>query len=873
MVEKKRSNRGKTSGRKSPTKPTGDRPLLQSEPPMKFKFLIASLVLIAAICFLYPGHVFQDKIFFAGDNQAAASFAAALKHGLADEGAYPVWNPYLFAGMPSFGSLSHTPYVYPVGAVLGILSKYLFFPNYLWLLFHTFLTGLGTYLLLRDRQVWFIPAVTAGVLIMWMPNLVAVGANGHGSQACAVGYIPIALLFWDRLWRGKGLVLYGAALVAVLGLSMLRGHLQISYYTYMLIGLHLLVFGVMRLVDGSRGTIPKSTALPRKWFDKLTNRGEKYSTGSAAAEIVWAAAVLAVIVAASLMICAVLYLPVHDYAQYSTRGASEAGGLDYGYATSWSLHPSEALTFLFPFSFGFGKDLYFGHMPFTDYPNYVGLIILAFAGLALFRVRDRFTIFLTVVVIVTTFISFGKYLPILYDPLFKWLPYFDKFRVPVMILIVQQIAFLVLFGIGLNKILRSDPSAGQKFAVRGLAAALLIFVLVILTQSFWSGEFAGLISKNIRATRNPQEQVLVAKVVGGFLFRDLVRFAIVLSAMFALLFLYFNRKLSYAVFGLLLLVLAATDFYIIDRKILHPEKFRQHEQLRIIHDRSVQDKYKDPDDLIRFLKKDSRHFRIFPLDSPQRPFSQMFQSNRFMNFGISSIGGYHPAKLKVYEEFFGALTRSLSVGRFQLIDMLNVRYVVTGVELPGIPRLREVWRGVNYAGQQRFAYENLPAMPRVWQVGSYRVATAEQALDLLAEGKVDLASTVILEKNPVIEPVPGDTSAVEAVVESYGYNEIHVTAKSNTPSILVLSEIYYPDWQVEVDGEPAELLRANHIIRAVALPAGEHEVVFSYDTSLLKKGAVVSATVLGLVTLIIIVSLVLSMRGRKGGNASSRTDV
>ena len=83
-----------------------------------------------------------------------------------------------------------------------------------------------------------------------------------------------------------------------------------------------------------------------------------------------------------------------------------------------------------------------------------------------------------------------------------------------------------------------------------------------------------------------------------------------------------------------LLIVAMVDFYLIDRHILHPQDFRQHEGLRIIHDRSVLDKYKEPDVVIRFLKQDQRHFRVFPMDSPQRPFSRLYQSNRFMNFGI-----------------------------------------------------------------------------------------------------------------------------------------------------------------------------------------------------------------------------------------------
>jgi NADH:ubiquinone oxidoreductase subunit 6 (subunit J) len=830
-------------------------------------------VLVVAIVLLYPGHVFQDRIFFAGDNQAAFSFSTVAEEPM-EEGIYPVWNPYLFAGMPSFGSLSFTPYVYPPNAFLKLLVKYLFFPKYLWLFFHTFLAGFGTYLLLRDRKASFMPALTAGVLMMWMPNLVAVGANGHGSQACAVGYIPFALLFWDRMWRGKGILVNGAALVIVLGFSMLRGHLQISYYTYALIAMHLLFFGVARLVDGINGKIPEASVLPRWILSKLTGGGRRYSTGPAVLELAWSAMLLVVVVGGSLLISAVLYLPTHDYAQYSIRGATTAGGVDYSYATSWSLHPLESLTFLFPYSFGFGKDLYFGHMPFTDYPNYVGFVVLACALAAMIMARTRFVWFLFFVVVISTLVSFGKFFPILYDPLFKWAPYFNKFRVPVMVLIVQQFALVVMAGFGLDALLRASPEKGKRNAVTGLAVAFLIFMIVILSHGFWPGEFANAISGNIRGARNPQEQLLVARVVGNYLFKDLVRFSIMLAAMFVLMFVYYKRKFPGRLFCVLLLGLAMIDFYLVDRNILHPEIFRKHEQLRIIQDRSVMDQYREPDGVINFLKREKRPFRIFPMDNPQRPFSRMFQSNRFMVFGISSIGGYHPAKLAIYEKFFAAFHRGLSSGHLQLLDMMNVRYLVTGAELQDHPRFRAVWSGQNDLGEPRFIYENLGALPRAWMVESYRVADDKTALDLLAAGKVDVAKEVILEKEPAVIPSnAGGDSVTTVEIEKLGFNEIRVKTKADSPSILVLSEVYYPDWRVEVDGKPAELLRANFILRAVALEGGEHDVVFRYDTSLLKKGAYISGTSLGVFVLVLIVGLVFTLRGRRVGSTDRHPDV
>ncbi|HEX5133431.1 MAG TPA: hypothetical protein VFX92_13225 [Candidatus Krumholzibacteria bacterium] len=693
--------------------------------------------MMLAIAFLYRELIFGGKIFFASDNQAAASFAAVGKKSLA-AGSYPVWNPYLFSGMPSFGSLAFTPYIYPVNFLVTVLRKVLFFPEYTWLFFHTFLTGVGTFLLVRDRGAHRVAAIVAGVFMMWMPNLVAIGANGHGSQACAVAYLPLALLFWDRIWRGRGTLVNGAALAIMLGLSMLRGHLQVSYYTYLLVGLHLAFFGGARIVDGARGKAAESSPLP----PRLARTGASPLT-RAFTETGYAGGVLLAVVALSLAMCAVLYLPVHDYAKYSIRGASAAGGLDYGYATSWSLHPSEMLTFLAPFSFGFGKELYLGHMPFTDYPNYLGVVVAAFAILALAAVRTRWVRFLGFVVVFTTLVSFGKFFPPVYDVLFKYLPYFSKFRVPVMILIVQQLAVVALFAAGLDALIRCDRARARRRALWVLAGAGVLFLVALFTQGYWTDGFASAAAGRVRATQDPQQQLLVAQMAGKFIASDFAQIGLLVLTLAAAVFAFTSmKKMSVLVLASLILLLGGIDYYRVDRLILHPEEFRPHDVYRIIRERQETRGYMEPDDMIAFLRQQEGPFRVFPMDSPQRPFSALFTSNRFMVFDISSIGGYHPAKLSAYEDFMRALASSLSQGSFALLDMMNVRFIVAGARLPDDPGIVPVWTGRDFEGQPRAIYENRGALPRAWVVDDYRVAGGEETLARIAAADFDPATMV-----------------------------------------------------------------------------------------------------------------------------------
>ena len=744
------------SGTESSRRPTGPR-------HSRSRLLVPAVVsgvLLLFIAVLYRELVFGGKVFWAPDSMSAASLAATGKKLLAD-GHYPFWNPYIFGGMPSFGSLSFLPYVYPVNFVLGIFVRYLFFPEYSWLLFHTFLTGVGTYLLLRGRGVQVSAALAAGALMMWMPNLVAIGANGHGSQACAVAYLPLALYFWDRLWRGEGLVVNATALAIVLGFSMLRGHLQVSYYTYALVALHAFFFGVLRIADSARGVAPGPSPLPEPVRTRVGG-AQASALQRALVDVAGAWVVLALAVGLSVAMSAVLYLPVSDYAKHSIRGASLEGGLDYSYATMWSLHPSEMLTFVVPYSFGFGKELYLGHMPFTDYPNYLGVIVAGFALVAVFAVRGRWVLFLSVAWIVATLISFGNFFPVLYNPLFKLMPFFDKFRVPVMILIVQQVATIALFGIGLDAVLRADRARLRPLALRVLIGAGVVFLIALFTQGYWKAGWADGVAPHVRATQDPSQQRMVARMAGDFLARDLWQLAVIALLGALAVFAYARaRQFAAVTLAVITLLLGAIDYYRIDSHILHPERFLNHDGYRILRDKTETERFKSSDEMIDFLHAQSPPFRVLPVDGPQRGTGEpgelppvsfnvqgLFASNRFMVFDIASAGGYHPAKLQDYEEFIGGLRFSLEHGRLDLASMMNVRYFVTGVRLNDHPALRPVWSGRDFEGQPRAIYENAGVFPRGWVVGEYRVETPDEGLIKMANGEVDLRRIALLDRAP-----------------------------------------------------------------------------------------------------------------------------
>jgi hypothetical protein len=392
-------------------------------------------------------------------------------------------------------------------------------------------------------------------------------------------------------------------------------------------------------------------------------------------------------------------------------------------------------------------------------------------------------------------------------------------------------------------------------------AAGIAFVLALVSQGFWTGGFAESAAARVRVTDDPSTRLAIARTVGEFLARDVVQASALALALAVAGFAFVVGKLRPLAFALVVLALGALDYYRVDRYILHPETFRRHDGYRIIRDKSTHDAYARADESIEFLRAREGEFRVLPLDGLDNlTTTASFMSNRYMIFDIASVGGYHPAKLSVYDEFLRAVEVSIKNWQLHLVDMMGARYFVSSVRLPDHPSLTPVWVGDNYDGNPRAIYENAGAFPRAWVAGDYVVASGDAALVALAEGRVDLRQTVVLEAEPAIRPEPGDSAHVTVVRSEARRVELAVTL--TRPGIVVVSDAYYPDWKASVDGTAATILKANYAFRALALPAGTHRIEMHYDDGVLRKGATVSVIACALAVLAIVGSLVRARKGR-----------
>lgn len=797
------------------------------------KSLIAVVFLVLILCILMPGIIFMDRIFLVPDTKAPISFSEVGKKSL-ESGTYPLWNPYIFCGMPSYQSLSYTPYVYPVSFLTFILQSYLAFPEMTWLLIHYVLAGIGVFLLLRSFRVRASIALLAGAVFMIMPNYLANGANGHGSQACAVAYMPFAVLLCRNIMRSHRRLLNSSLLAVVLGFQMLRGHIQISFYTYLLVGLIFLLEAVWLI---RKGKVRES-----------------------AVDLVFIAA--SVIVA--LGIASVLIVPVKAYAEYSIRGGG-GGGLDYGYATGWSLHPREMLTFVFPWAFGYGKATYWGSMPFTDYPNYLGIVTALFAFIAMFTVTNRWKWILLVTAVLSTMISFGNFFPALYDLMFRYFPYFNRFRVPVMILIVQQLAMVVLMGLGLEEYARLSE-AGELPAILGSKrlkwVLIAVVVVLLLLVAGGDGIRQGIVEDPDVRSRVRSEWILVA---ASSFSGDLLRTVFFLAATVGALFFAAWKKIRPTVTLLFLAAIVMIDMMLVDHLVLHPESGWNNEGYRIIQPLESKEELKQMNEAAGFLSADSTYFRIFPVPAA-RPGNWShnvfpFSDNSYMMSGIFSMGGYHPAKLKNYQDVMDVMFDAFNKRRMphQILNMLNARYFVS--IYPAFGEGEEAAYPLVYSKERLYIYRNPDALGRVFFVDRVKVMPADKALQTLLSGTFDPSREIIADSSPPIPIESAEGSSAEIV--SYSLNSIAIKAHVEKSCIMVLSEIDYPDWKATVDGEETDIITADYCLRALALTGGDHEIVFEYSSPVLRWSLTVSVISLLLAVFTAAGSVFIA---RRGGN-------
>jgi len=870
-MAKARSSARKTSRKSAPEGPSLSQPgFLEKHAHAVFLGLIGLLLVV-----FFHEAFFEGKVFSVPDNIASIVQEQGYLAEADEDGVNPFWNPYVFAGMPTWGSSSpgHGMYLHTFldplkpmlilqvyGWVQGVVNV-LPLPTMFWDIFNFFLLGLFTYFLgVRKKfEPWvaFLVAVSV-VFSLYSLNWIMAG---HNTKITVFAWLPAILLLVDMLFEKRS-VLRVALLIAALHFTFNSGHVQMVVYSLMAVGLYVMY----------------------KWY-----AGAQFKDVALVSLLTVGAAVFAFLMLSGP------YFATWEYKDFSIRGAGSGGsghaaaggGLDYDYATNWSFSPIEVITFFVPSFVGYGTPTYWGSMPFTESPIYLGVVISFFALLGiLLRPKDRFVHLWIALGLFALLVSFGRNFSVVYDLLFNNLPFFNNFRIPSMILFLQGLCMSMLAGVGLTEIVRmvrerkkGDGAGDVKRLTKVIWVPVAVAGVLVLLLLASEGGFKTMIANEMQANHSQvyqaMQQVEQAAQAGQLrqldpqyqsLTRDAIFDMAVSDALLALLFMvlaggalyaFVRGKLALMGLQVALLLLLIVDWWIADYKPMHMVPLRQQEQSLA------------KTDVVDFLEQDTTLYRVLPAANHN-------DNNWYVAFGIQSVAGYHPAKLKLFDDIRNTMYNQftfqggqhLDAVNWAMLSMLNTKYLIA----PNAQewQVQSRWLKPVFFGQQEVVYENLFKLDRAFFVGQYEVIPDDEKMFEKVStlpGYTPDRVAYLSEEPPGNVPQVSDSvlAAAKAALVHFGINSIAFDLETPETAILKLSEIYYPSgWTATLDGEEVEILRTDYALRAVVVPAGTHRLEMHFEPESYEAGLIVTTVTNYLLAIVLLYYLVLYIRRRMG---------
>jgi len=811
---------------------TGQPPHLQPDAgfwaslsPMARHGVVLGLLLVLSLSFFAPVH-FGGQGLHGSDILQWRGMAEAMIDYEEATGDDALWAPNVFGGMPGY-LVNYKPEVPQLDTLVNAVR------SVLWPTSHLFLLLAGVYVLvfyLTNNTLASLTSACAYGLTTYLPIILAAG---HQTKFVAIAYAPFVLLAFVYALRNPRL-LSGLLFAIALAVQLRAKHPQISYYVLMLALVWWIVEGVRAVREDRTTDFAKSTG----WLAFGTVMG--------------------------LLMVVQPYWATYEYKQFSTRAAEAAAGegsaaaMSWEYAMRWSQGVGELITLAIADAFGGGPQLYWGPKPFTSGPHYVGGVVLALAGLAVWKVRTTVTWGLGIGALVTASFALGRHFSILNRPMYEVFPFFDAFRAPETWLSITALALAVLAGMGLDRVLRrpEEKRRTRKQRTDGEVRAALLYSFGVVTavvlllwgtndtlfdfQSQREAQIVQQIRQNPNLDRsNPRVRQFYQQIDQREAQRkeafsnDALRTLLALGVVLLILWLYRRKTIAPWVAGALVALVVVIDLWGVAGRYLGDDAFSPSEDVtqqipRTEVDRWIQGRLDDAGG--------SGHFRVLPL---QTPYSSSPTNNAISSFKYESVGGYHGAKLQVYQDY---LDHILQIGQGAPnengLDLMNTRYVIAKQPLPGTE--------VAYRSQRSdfVVLENPDALPRGFFVGQTEVVESAQATwQRLRSSDFDPSRTALLE-TPIGETVtPLDsTSTTSVTLQKHTPPEITWTVQTDAPRLFVASEVYYPaGWNAYLDGERVPIHRVDYLLRGVHVPAGEHTLTMRFEPTVDRVGTWISA--------------------------------
>jgi Bacterial membrane protein YfhO len=828
-------------------------------------FIAIAIFLIIAVAYCKPA--LEGKVVYQPDVQGWRGMSQQSLEYKDKYGYYPLWTNSMFSGMPAYQidldgrSRIQVGYADPI-LTLGLPKPVSFF----------FLACICFYFfcIVAGANPWVgMMGAIAYAYSTFDPIIISVG---HNTQMASIGYMPavlagLLLLFQKKYWAGFAVTaLFSALLIG-------QSHIQIVYYTLIIAAFLTIAY----LIKAYR----QNNFLP----------------ALSAAGMGLAAAIL------GLACSAVIMMPTYEYAKESMRGGKSEltvgkdsrnktkGGLDKDYAFKFSVGIPETFTLIVPGIYGGGSigkhydasskfvqklseagvpednaiqmansNSYWGDQHGTAGPVYLGAVVIFLFIFGIVYLKSWHKWWLLGAGIFGIMLAWGNNFQAFNYFLFDHLPFYNKFRAPSMSLVIPQLCFPFLGVLAVTKLL-NEANMTEVWKRLKLATIITAGVLLLLVAFYFSASFTSSTDKDLKEQfrqsmlqqvppgQQPPAQLVQQSdemsrqlitslhtdrrdLMGG----DLLRNIILIACAVVLLGFFVKRKIKPVILIAALFILSSFDLLNVGKRYLNNESF--------VEDTDFESAF-NPTEADQQILQDPDHanFRVFnnSLDS---------YNDASTSYHHNSIGGYHPAKLGLYQDI---IENQLSKGNIQVFNMLNTKYFINPNPKTGKP----------------MAQPNPGAFGNCWLVKGIKwVNNANEEMKAL--DSTDLKDTAVIEKSfaSVAKALPQpDSSASIKLVQNLN-DKIDYTFNSATPQFAVFSEIYYPfGWNAYVDGKKTDYAKVNYVLRGMNLPAGKHEIEFRFEPSSFTTGRMISIWSNLIVMITIVVALIFYLRKKNKPDA------
>jgi len=751
-----------------------------------------------------------------------------------ETGETALWNPAIFAGMPRYNDIG--PKAFSIDNLLH------WFHNILGQIYvYYLLAGIGMFFFLRYLKMPPIIAFIGALMFVLLPHYKGLWVEGHFRKFRALMYLPL-VIYSFKYFIDKKSILSAALFALAFGIQIRTGHYQIIFYTA------LMIFAI--------GVYP---------FIKLLLEKKTLLFGKTLGMLVMAL-ILALAMSAQPLLLNKEYLP------YSKRGkttislndqnivkpASESDGVTIEYATQWSTHPLELMRIILPHAYGgvdgqkyTGKEYpqlknqrlpnYWGFMPFHTMVDYVGIVTIIFAFVALWVLRkNSIIIALGVFSLFLILLSFGKHFEVFYSLFFNYFPFFNKFRAPTMSITVTSFSLILLAVYGLNYLytLSNDKVdlIKQKPVLSVIGGFAFIGIIIWMMSSGFEYMKPG-------ENYNAQVKEMLGDIRKNYLMTDLLKYGVFIVLTGAIIWAYFAKKLTFTSTAIIIAIIISIDLISVQGH--YSEDLTKKNDLSKL---AFQE-----NSITTYLDRDESLHRIFPV-------GQLMNDNKW-GFNSQSIGGYSAIKMYAIEElvqncYYGGLDKNFPIN-WNIVKFLNVKYLLLQQAISN-PKLKLAVADQN---NKLFLYEYNNHLKRAFFVGETKIINDEyERLETINSVQFDASKTAILEENLSSDIQIPDSSSIQ--ITEYNPNKTSMDIFTDKNSLLVISDPYYPPgWKIFIDGTSVKkVYRTNHAIQSIYVEKGNHKIEIVFEPNSYYQYKNIAWASVSIIYLIIALSLFFSFR-------------